>query len=104
MVRAPQSRQLAGPGQWHVALVLRVCARFERNRFIPEDPQHFHPVAVVPYRSRDGSGGPRYSNHLLQRLLGIGYEIQDQQRERPVEARIREWKSLGVAYLEPYSW
>ena len=66
----------------------------------PTAPQHAHPAAVVPHGSGEHARGSGDPQHLGHRPLGIGHEVEHEERERGVDAVVVERQCLGLAVLE----
>ncbi len=83
----------------HVALVLGLDGRIQRDGFVPENPEHLHARIVIPDAGADGALRARDAAHLSDRLAMVGNEVHDEQRERLIERCVLELQRLGVADL-----
>jgi hypothetical protein len=61
------------------------------------------PTIAVPNGGGDHAAGTHDAAHLLDRLSGVGDEMQHQQREGTIERRIRIWQRSRVAHVESKS-
>jgi hypothetical protein len=97
---AKQRGQLAVGRESHVSFVSRVRFGLQRHRFVPERAEHLHSAPVIPHGRRHCSACLRHARHFLERLPGIGNEIQVEKRERSRKRAIREWKLLRIGNFE----
>ena len=52
---------------------------------------------MVPDGRRDDAAGPHHAAHLGDRLVGLGHEMEDEERQGAVEPAVRERNGAGIA-------
>src|ERR1035438_2617262 len=72
------------------------------HRAVPESSEHLHTISIVPDGCRDSPPWFSDATNLPQGFDGIRDEIEHQQRETGVKARIGKTQLLCIAGLEPH--
>ena len=64
---------------------------------VPHHAHRRHPAEMVPDGGGDDAAGPHHAAHLRDGLVGLGDEMEHQEREGAVEPAVRERNGAGIA-------